>query len=308
MNGDGLNHSSIKAHLQSVSQEISMLDHRIEHILLHKHNQRQASNTDQSPISSSTSGIYRVPVDSMTQSSESVEPTVKLSELSSQQKRRLPQFPYIPPPIESDTEHIYETIPEDSELEPIYCAPYKGNDDPPNAVEQWLKMSNGCQHVNFHRPCSFPTTQKQTTWTKTVKSNSSADDHENSSSAYNTGGSCNSNTLTLELNLNADGKDQEQYRSTLVLCDKSKESRDGKSGRDRDGATDTKGGKGVKQSRKDAGKGTASSPKHHTSRTVDMSKSVDSGSGMSMTCYQFEMLSKKKLNFFYSQSFSAIKR
>lgn len=284
LNGDDLNHTSIKAHLQSVSQEISMLDHRIEHILLHKHNQRQASNTinstDQSPLSSS--GIYRVPVDTMTKSCDSIEP-LKSSEISSQQKRRLPQFPYIPPPIESDTEHIYETIPEDAELEPIYCAPYKGNDDPPNAVEQWLKMSNGCQQ-NFHRPCSFPSaTQKQTNWTKTAKSNSSADDHENSSSAYNTGGSCNSNTLTLELNLNTDGKEQEQYRSTLVLCDKSKESRDGRSGRDRDGgAADTKGGKGQKQSKKEAGKATASSPKHHANRTLDTSKSIDSGSGESV--------------------------
>ncbi|KAG4067623.1 hypothetical protein HA402_005395 [Bradysia odoriphaga] len=277
MNGDDLNHSSIKAHLQSVSQEISMLDHRIEHILLHKHNQRQASNSVNSDQSSS--GIYRVPVDTMTKSSDSNEPTLKLSDISNQQKRRLPQFPYIPPPIESDTEHIYETIPEDSELEPIYCAPYKANDDPPNAVEQWLKMSNGCQNVNFNRPCSFPVgTQKQTNWTKTVKSNSSAEDHENSSSAYNTGGSCNSNTLTLELNLNTDGKDQEQYRSTLVLCDKSKEGRDGRSGKDRDGVTDTKGGKSQKQSKKDAGKGTASSPKHHASRTLDANRTVD-GSG-----------------------------
>ncbi|XP_037043293.1 slo-interacting protein 1 [Bradysia coprophila] len=277
MNGDDLNHSSIKAHLQSVSQEISMLDHRIEHILLHKHNQRQASNNVNSDQSSS--GIYRVPVDTMTKSCDSNEPTLKLSDISNQQKRRLPQFPYIPPPIESDTEHIYETIPEDSELEPIYCAPYKANDDPPNAVEQWLKMSNGCQNVNFNRPCSFPAaTQKQTNWTKTVKSNSSADDHENSSSAYNTGGSCNSNTLTLELNLNTDDKDQEQYRSTLVLCDKSKESRDGRSGRDRDGVADTKGGKSQKQSKKDAGKGTASSPKHHASRTLDANRTVDGSS------------------------------
>ncbi|KAJ6641247.1 E3 ubiquitin-protein ligase PDZRN3 [Pseudolycoriella hygida] len=283
MNGDDLNHKSIKAHLQSVSQEISMLDHRIEHILLHKHNQRQASNTlnsDQSPLSSSTAaGIYRVPVDTMSKSTDSVESTIKSTELSCQQKRRLPQFPYIPPPVESDTEHIYETIPEDSELEPIYCAPYKSNDDPPNAVEQWLKMSNGCQNVNFHRPVSFPATQKQANWSKTVKSNSSADDHENSSSAYNTGGSCNSNTLTLELNLNTDGKDQERYRSTLVLCDKSKENRDGRSGRDRDGAADTKTGKSQKQSKKDAGKGTASSPKHHANRILDANNCIDSGPG-----------------------------
>lgn len=306
INGDELNHTSIKAHLQSVSQEISMLDHRIEHILLHKHNQRQASNTinsDQSQLSSSTSGIYRVPVDTMTKSCDSIEPTLKSSE---QQKRRLPQFPYIPPPIESDTEHIYETIPEDSELEPIYCAPYKGNDDPPNAVEQWLKMSNGCQNVTVHRPCSFPATQKQANWTKTVKSNSSADDHENSSSAYNTGGSCNSNTLTLELNLNTDGKDQEQYRSTLVLCDKSKESRDGRSGRDRDGATDTKGGKGQKQSKKDAGKGTASSPKHHANRTLDTNKSIDSVSGKSSINLNFRKLNEQKMHLINRQSFSAI--
>ena len=80
--------------------------------------------------------------------------------------------------------------------------------------------------------------QQQYIWQKTENTltnrsnNSSCDDHENSSSAYNTGGSCNSNNqLTLELNSNGGGAHlmktnhdhQQQYsdhyhRSTLVFC------------------------------------------------------------------------------------------
>lgn len=63
----------------------------------------------------------------------------------------------------------------------------------------------------------------KTTSGTTAKSNSSSlDDPDNSSSAYNTGGSCNSNTLTLELNVDDSrtilASDRNTIcRSTLVL-------------------------------------------------------------------------------------------
>lgn len=131
-------------------------------------------------------------------------------------KRKPPQLPHIPAPLESDTEHIYETIPEsvDSEIEPIYSCPYDGSDS--NVIEHWLKTHDG----RWTPPPKETTTKpkENKTKTKSSKSNSSGEEHENSSSAYNTGGSCNSNPLTLELACNTDAKQKDTYRSTLVLC------------------------------------------------------------------------------------------
>lgn len=107
-------------------------------------------------------------------------------------KRKPPQLPHIPVPTESDTEHIYETIPEngDSEIEPIYSSPYESDQ---NIIEQWLKDQD-----NIWK-------SKKNTAPKPVDKvkNGSDEEHENSSSAYNTGGSCNSNPLTFELTRNA---------------------------------------------------------------------------------------------------------
>lgn len=112
-----------------------------------------------------------------------------------------------PPQIDSDTEHIYETIPEDSESEPIYCSPYRGETDTePNLVHEWLNMKDG------QKRCID---DKAGNWTRSTKSNSSVEDHENSSSAYNTGGSCNSNhQLTLELS----DTNNDDGNKTLVFC------------------------------------------------------------------------------------------
>lgn len=125
-------------------------------------------------------------------------------------KRKPPQLPHIPAPPESDTEHIYETIPEsvDSELEPIYSCPYDGGDS--NIIEQWLKSHD----AGWKETKSKENKAKS----KSSKSNSSGEEHENSSSAYNTGGSCNSNPLTFELACSLDAKQKDTYRSTLVLC------------------------------------------------------------------------------------------
>ncbi|XP_002072619.3 slo-interacting protein 1 [Drosophila willistoni] len=152
-----------------------------------------------------------------------------------------------------ESEHIYETIPEDSESEPLYCSPYQssnymtalgscssaatGADAEPESVEmeqqsqrvaQWLGLksqSQGSPHLNSRvqhlqthtlagRPSQIKQHQQQrisnrvftlrSTLTNTSGSSSSGagyidngniilgEEIDNSSSAYNTGGSNNS--------------------------------------------------------------------------------------------------------------------
>lgn len=149
-------------------------------------------------------------------------------------KRKPPQLPHVPAPLESDTEHIYETIPEsvDSELEPIYSCPYEAGDE--NIVEQWLKAQTGPSlwtcYVNpkaSETPASKTSSNKEKEKEKaslrSKSSKSSSEEHENSSSAYNTGGSSNSNPLTFELACSADAKQKDTYRSTLILCPQNEE-------------------------------------------------------------------------------------
>ncbi|XP_034939235.1 E3 ubiquitin-protein ligase PDZRN3 isoform X2 [Chelonus insularis] len=93
----------------------------------------------------------------------------------------------------SDTEHIYETIPE-SDNEPIYSSPYESQ----IFINANRMSESTSQHVNRN---------------KSSKSSSSIEEKD-SSSAYNTGESCKSNPLVLELH-----KSDRDYRgSTLVLC------------------------------------------------------------------------------------------
>ena len=97
----------------------------------------------------------------------------------------------------SDTEHIYETIPE-SDTEPIYSFPYEYQ----HLTLQNNRVQNQCrssQRVPGH---------------SSSKSNSSGEEKD-SSSAYNTGESCHSNTLTLELHHKGE---KDNHKSTLVLC------------------------------------------------------------------------------------------
>lgn len=126
----------------------------------------------------------------------------------------------------SDTEHIYETISDDDGVsggsgavavaeEPIYCSPYKSDAD---LVELWLRM-------NQLRGVGHPSTT--TLRPSHANKSSTSDDPDNSSSAYQTGGSCNSNTLTLELGGGGGDITSQQWssvptsrqseRSTLVL-------------------------------------------------------------------------------------------
>lgn len=154
-----------------------------------------------------TNSLVRSKIDSINHEISELDHRMQNIQLVKLDKRKPPQLPHIPAPPESDTEHIYETIPEliDSELEPIYSCPYDGGDS--NIIEQWLKTHDGDLKSKDNK-----------TKSKSSKSNSSGEEHENSSSAYNTGGSCNSNPLTFELACNVDSKQKDTYRSTLVLC------------------------------------------------------------------------------------------
>lgn len=278
---DPLHHTSIKAHLASVNQEISLLDTRIENVFLQKHHHHHQSRQPEPPpyamppspatngIDDASSGIYRAPADALLQATDRNELPVSQKTLSANvPDRNWLQLRILPQPktdcdtaamkttaptqfVDLETEHIYETIPEDAELEPIYCSPCKNNDS--NLVEQWLKMNSTRVSIttprtqywsinkyilSFQLRCqkrsSLPTnccskTQQWgaagaiTTAGTTAKSNSSSlEDPDNSSSAYNTGGSCNSNTLTLELNVDDTrtilASDRNTIcRSTLVL-------------------------------------------------------------------------------------------
>lgn len=237
---DPLNHQNIRAHLDQVNQEIAILDSRVENMMMpqKKNNEPiflmqklpQNKHQQQSPLSVGVAVSAAVVV----------QPVVVES-------------PNVTTVMEYDTEHIYETIPEDSESEPFYCSPYESSEHQ-NRVEQWLDMQDATDsndsrirllqnqkqhhqiiHQQHQQPQQQHYQQQQhyhdnlTIWTKakngTLQSadSSAGDDHENSSSAYNTGGSCNSNTmtpLTLELNT-ANYKDRKlnnHSQSTLILC------------------------------------------------------------------------------------------
>lgn len=115
-------------------------------------------------------------------------------------------------PSESDPEHIYETIPEavDSELEPIYSCPYEPQDE--NIVEQWLQSQESGWNASPKEEKPKEPSKDNPNQNKSSKSNSSVEEHENSSSAYNTGGSCNSNPLTVELGCSTDPRQRSTYR------------------------------------------------------------------------------------------------
>lgn len=251
-----LHPSLIKAHLESVNHEIAQLDSRIESILLKQH---QAMSQSQALAEINAATIYRNPVDTMVQGNgggDSAQPMVndsttvisastptsldnKFSNMnisngsgsgvphSLNAKSSMPgttaahnRYPLgATQQIDSETEHIYETIPEDSESEPIYCSPYRGEtDSESNLVHEWLNLKGEQlqqQYQQQQQKRCIDGGSSKTNWTRSTKSNSSAEDHENSSSAYNTGGSCNSNhQLTLELS----DTNLDDGNKTLVFC------------------------------------------------------------------------------------------
>ncbi|KAG5342010.1 PDZD4 protein, partial [Acromyrmex heyeri] len=108
----------------------------------------------------------------------------------------------------SDSEHIYETIPE-SDSEPIYSSPYE------HRQQHWTQQTNHAMTTQHNGTVQNYLTsgQQNQKWHSSSKSNSSGEEKD-SSSAYNTGESCHSNPLTLELH---EGE-KDHYKSTLVLC------------------------------------------------------------------------------------------
>ncbi|KAG5322112.1 PDZD4 protein, partial [Pseudoatta argentina] len=108
----------------------------------------------------------------------------------------------------SDSEHIYETIPE-SDSEPIYSSPYE------HRQQHWTQQTNHAMTMQHNGTVQNYLTsgQQNQKWHFSSKSNSFGEEKD-SSSAYNTGESCHSNPLTLELH---EGE-KDHYKSTLVLC------------------------------------------------------------------------------------------
>ncbi|CAH1377673.1 E3 ubiquitin-protein ligase PDZRN3-like [Tenebrio molitor] len=162
-----------------------------------------------------TNSLVRSKMDSINHEISELDHRMQNIQLVKIDKRKPPQLPHVPAPQESDTEHIYETIPEsvDSEMEPIYSCPYEADEQ--SMIEQWLKSQD--QGWTPQAKEAAPKDNKKQRC-KSSKSNSSGEEHENSSSAYNTGGSCNSNPLTFELACSQDSKQKDTYRSTLILC------------------------------------------------------------------------------------------
>lgn len=208
-----------------------------------------------------TNSLVRSKIDSINHEISELDHRMQNIQLVKLDKRKPPQLPHIPAPPESDTEHIYETIPEslDSEIEPIYSCPYDGSDS--NVIEHWLKTHDG----RWTPPAKETGAKSKETKSKTKssKSNSSGEEHENSSSAYNTGGSCNSNPLTFELACSADAKQKDTYRSTLVLCPPPESLQD--AARDRDFADKCEL---CKQHSKQKKKSSKMSPQSPTTRTI----------------------------------------
>ncbi|XP_031336290.1 PDZ domain-containing RING finger protein 4 [Photinus pyralis] len=118
-------------------------------------------------------------------------------------------------PSESDSEHIYETIPEslDSTLEPIYSCPYESQEN----INLQLFVTEKQDSISKEEKTN------QSKNAQSVRNNSNEEEHDNSSSAYNTGGSCNSNLLTVELSYGLNSNQRDNYRSTLVLYAPSEE-------------------------------------------------------------------------------------
>jgi hypothetical protein len=156
-----------------------------------------------------TNSLVRSKMDSINHEISELDHRMQNIQLVKIDKRKPPQLPHVPAPQESDTEHIYETIPEsvDSEMEPIYSCPYEADEQ--SMIEQWLKSQD--QGWTPQAKEAAPKDNKKQRC-KSSKSNSSGEEHENSSSAYNTGGSCNSNPLTFELACSQDSKQKDTYR------------------------------------------------------------------------------------------------
>lgn len=201
---DPLHHTKVKAHLESVNNEIQLLDLRMEQLMMAK----KSEGPDlmyQDPVDSRPAALPRS--NSMVERFSNHQPPVVVSKVTRSSNQV----------VDSETEHIYETIPEYSESEPIYCSPHESQVDlmrmqhkPPQQQQPVMRWSK-----------SFSAKDK-TTRTRTQQQRLSGGDDNNcdnsskgqfSSSPFNTTDSGNSNKfLTLEFCAN------ECQGSTLVLC------------------------------------------------------------------------------------------
>ena len=186
---DPLHHTKVKAHLESVNNEIQMLDQRMEQLMMNKKNECPPE-------------VYQDPVDSrpaILPRSNSMVERFSHSKMAQQV-------------IDSETEHIYETIPEFSETEPIYCSPHDSHVD--------LQQRQKQQQPVMRWSKSF-STKDRTKVQQRQRLSSGEDQHcdnkqQFSSSPFNTTDSGNSNSnqfLTLEF---CDAAHCQG--STLVLC------------------------------------------------------------------------------------------
>ncbi|XP_037925764.1 slo-interacting protein 1-like isoform X1 [Hermetia illucens] len=279
-------HANIRAQLESVNKEISLLNSQISNIKFQKDSTQQPPHSPQPLVSSVPGSSLRI-IPSLTQTSticstkpSKIPSTSPINQKSnstnetppsatSNVKKSLANSNDQPvhlqkPPLSAqhvttssnvasitqqpsnktgqfmEIEHIYETIPEDSETDSYYCSPYDERKDQ-SRIEQWLKSQNVSDSSGIggdvsNKPAISPAmtgslcpqqpqitilnnsgTKKefnlnQTALTRMYRNNSSGDDYENSSSAYNTGDSCTSNQLTFELK----GDDKNKSSSTLV--------------------------------------------------------------------------------------------
>lgn len=124
---ESLNHTNIREHINSVNQEISLLDSRVENILkLTSHHRQHETQPQSLPTPFPTPA--KLDKHRLVASSQSNHSNIKQNVMT----------------IESDTEHIYETIPEDIEPEPLYCSPYDhvAGDQTP-LIEEWIRLNKG---------------------------------------------------------------------------------------------------------------------------------------------------------------------
>lgn len=201
---DPLHHTKVKAHLESVNNEIQLLDQRMEQLMMNNANKK----------SEATHELYQDPVDS--------RPLIPRSNSMVERFSHAKMNHQI---VDSESEHIYETIPELSDAEPIYCSPHVSHVD-------LIRMQQQQQHPQKHqqpvmrwsksfsakdRTRSVAKIQKQRLSGGAEDNNCDTTNKQFSSSPFNTTDSGNSNNKFLTLEFCATERAQCQG-STLVLC------------------------------------------------------------------------------------------
>lgn len=234
---DPLHHTKVKAHLESVNNEIQMLDQRMEQLMMNNNNNNKSNGgpkgkaaEEEDEVSATSQEVYQDPVDSRPSIPRSNSMVERFS------SSRIHQI------VDSETEHIYETIPEYSETEPIYCSPHDSHVDLMHNHQQQHPHQHQHHQQHRHGQSMTKTGVPLMRWSKSFSAKdkgtrqqqqqqhpimshhqrlSSGDDNcdntnQCSSSPFNTTDSGNSNKfLTLEFCANERAQCQ---GSTLVLC------------------------------------------------------------------------------------------